>query len=386
MGKTKQKGNGEGTIYKSSRTGLYIGQYVTNGKRHSIYQKKNEKIGDFKKRFNDILSSINNNTYIEKTTETLYQILVNYINQKHNDGITSDVTFLKDKQLLKEVEKTCKGFIYKPIQKITVEDIEKDKKFIREYSQSIVDKLWGLIRKGFKIAYSRRKISFNIMEDETLVKPISIKKPEKIQALDSKELKKLNLILDTKERNHKYRNIIKLQLETGMRIGETLARSVKDFDLRNKKMLVHNTLTKDEKGNILLGKHTKTYNKRTGLDSGVRELFINNVIEEIIKEQIQSKITNVYGLIFWDYKNNSFISYNEINSYLKRLNDKYKITSRHLSTHVLRHTKITEMRKAGMDMKAIQYLVGHVSGSSVTENVYTDLTKDFLKQELKKIN
>ena len=66
MGK-KQKGNGEGTIYKSSRTGLYVGQYVQNNKRHSVYQRKNEKIGDFKKRFNDILSSIHTGTYIRKT-------------------------------------------------------------------------------------------------------------------------------------------------------------------------------------------------------------------------------------------------------------------------------------------------------------------------------
>ena len=75
MGRTKQKGNGQGTLYKSSKTGLYIGQYVTNGKRHSVYQKKNEKIGDFKKRFNDILSSINQNTYIEKNSVSLYDIL-----------------------------------------------------------------------------------------------------------------------------------------------------------------------------------------------------------------------------------------------------------------------------------------------------------------------
>ena len=56
MGK-KVKGNGEGTIYKSSKTGLYVGQYTINYKRHSVYQKKNEKIGDFKKRFNNILST-----------------------------------------------------------------------------------------------------------------------------------------------------------------------------------------------------------------------------------------------------------------------------------------------------------------------------------------
>lgn len=95
MGK-KVKGNGEGTLYRASRTGLYVGQYVTNNKRHSVYQRKNEKIGDFKKRFNDILSSINTGTYIEKSNETFISILEKHIEQKHNDGITSDSVYLRD--------------------------------------------------------------------------------------------------------------------------------------------------------------------------------------------------------------------------------------------------------------------------------------------------
>ena len=31
MKRNKSKGNGEGTIYISSKTGLYVGQYVING-------------------------------------------------------------------------------------------------------------------------------------------------------------------------------------------------------------------------------------------------------------------------------------------------------------------------------------------------------------------
>ena len=81
MGK-KVNGNGEGTLYKSAKTGLYVGQYVVNGKRKSVYQKKNEKIGDFKKRFNDVLSSIHTGTYIEKSNETLYNICKEIIEDK----------------------------------------------------------------------------------------------------------------------------------------------------------------------------------------------------------------------------------------------------------------------------------------------------------------
>ena len=384
MGK-KVKGNGEGTIYKSNKTGLYIGQYMIDYKRHSVYQKKNEKIGDFKKRFNNILASINNGTYIEKTNETLYEILKNYIEQKFMDGITSQSSYLRDKETLSEVEKTCSNFVYKSIQKISIEDIEKAKISMRKYSQSIIDKIWILLRKGFKIAYSRRKLAYNVMENETLTKPFSEKEKKKVDALDDKEFKKLNKILDDKERNHKYRNVVKMQLETGMRIGETLARSIFNIDLKNREMTIDNTLTKDKDGKVILGKHTKTYNKRTGIDAGKRIIFINDAVLEIINEQIKSGISNISGLLFWDYDNNNFISYNEINAWLRRINEKYKITKKPLNTHTLRHTKITNMRKAGMDMKAIQYLVGHVEGSSITDDIYTTLTPEFLKQEVKKI-
>ena len=245
--KNKEKGNGEGTIYTNKKTGLLIGQYVVDGKRKSVYQRKKEKKIEFKKRFTQIINSINEGNYIEKSDETLYEILEHHIAQKHIDGITSENSFLKDKETLQEIEKTCKDFIYKPIQKINIENIEKDKVFIREYSQSVIDKIWALLKKGFKIAYSRRKINFNIFEDETLTKPISIKDTKPIEALDEKELKKINLILDEKERNHKYRNIVKLQLETGMRIGEVLALSTNNINRKNKTILVDKTLTKNKK-------------------------------------------------------------------------------------------------------------------------------------------
>lgn len=384
--KRKENGNGQGTVYLNKKTGLLIGQYFYGSKRKSVYQGKKETKTDFKKRFAKILNSINDGSYIEKSSETLYNILENHIKQKFIDGVTQEVSFLKDTETLKEIEITCKDFIYKPIQKITVEDIEQDKILIREYSQSVIDKMWSLLKKGFKIAYSRRKINFNIMEDETLTKPISQKETKIIEALTSSQLLKLNHILDNEERQHKYRNIVKMQLETGMRIGEVLARAITDVNLEKRKILVNNTLTIRKDGTRILGNHTKTYIKKTGIDRGKRIIPINSPVEEIVNEQVQLGVNNSYNLLFWDYENNTFISYSEINSWLKRLNKKYKITDKSLSTHVLRHTRITEMRKAGMDMKAIQFLVGHVQGSRMTNEVYTTLTPEFLEQELRKIS
>jgi len=214
----KQKGNGEGTVYKSSRTGLYVGQYVQNNKRHSVYQKKNEKIGDFKKRFNDILSSIHTGTYIEKSNESFMTILEKHIEQKHIDGITSDSGYLRDLYTINLIKTTCDNFIHKPIQKVTAYDVEEAKQYIKKYAQNSIDKAWRLLNKTFKIAISRRKIIFNPMDDETLKKPISCKETKKVEALTIGEENKLRQILNTTEKEHKYRNIVLLQLDTGMRI------------------------------------------------------------------------------------------------------------------------------------------------------------------------
>ena len=386
--KTKSAGNGEGTLYKSNRSGLYVGQYVRNGKRYSVYQKKGEKIGDFKKRFNDILNKIHTGNFIEKTNETFLDILSKHIEQKHNDGITSDSSYIRDIATLNEIKDSCNDFIHKPIQKVSVEDIEDSKKYIRKYAQNSIDKIWRLLNKTFKLAISRRKIVFNPMDDETLYKPISEQMPKTVESLTIQEENKLNKVLDNELKNHPYRNIAKMQLLTGMRIGEVLARCINNFNNEENVFLVDNTLTRDMNGKIILGKHTKTYNKKTGVDMGKRTLpleFLDKEVKEIILEQISKKITNIYGLLFWDYEKNTFISYGEINSWLKRVNAKYKITNKSLASHVLRHTFITRLREAGVDMKIIQYIVGHVEGSSITNDIYTSLSEDFIKKELKKV-
>lgn len=385
MGKKKSKGNGEGTIYVSSKTGLYIGQYVVDGKRKSVYQKKNEKAGDFKARFNKIIMSINDGTYISKSSETLETIIERHIEQKNKDGITSTNSYKRDKETLEQIRKCCFNFIYKPVQKVTLYDIEKSKEKMKQYKKSGIDRAWRLLFKGFRIASSpsNRLIPYNIMDDENLKKPVSEKITEKVKPLTVEEEKRLNEILDNEERSHPYRNIVKLELITAMRIGETLARSINNIDKENKKMLINNTLTEDTDGTVILGDHTKTYNKTTGIDEGIRNFPISKEIDEIISEQTKDNITNVYGLLFWDYEKNTFISPKEINAWLRRLNAKYKI-SKTLHNHKLRHTRITRWKEAGMDLNAIQYLAGHVEGSEITNKVYIDVSENFAFEQLEK--
>ncbi len=391
--KTKSVGNGEGSLYFSKKLNCWIFQYYdTQGKRQTMKQKKKETVKDFKARVTKIKSELNAGTYICKSTETVVTIAKQHIKNKHTDGITSDRSYSRDLETLEQIKKTCSNFCNLPIQQVTIKHLEGAKIEIKQYANSTIDKIWCLLGKVFRIACSpsRKILIYNLMLDENLKKPISVKKTKKVKPLTNKELEKLTRILDHKERKHPYRNIVKMQSISGMRIGEVLARSKNDYKKDIQQFDVHNTLTQDAHYHVIFGEHTKTYNKKTQIDEGQRYLPLDNSLfcelVDIIEEQCNKKIKNIYNLLFWDYEKNTFITPNEVNSWLKRLNAKYHISPLELTTHRLRHTALTHWKEIGIDLSAIQYLAGHVEGSDITEGVYIDTSFDFAKKQVAKIS
>lgn len=246
--------------------------------------------------------------------------------------------------------------------------------------------MWTFINKTFQIAVSRRKIPYNIMLDETLTKPISKRPEQKVEALTVAEEEKFINVLNNEECKHKYRDILLLQLYTGMRIVEVLALSKDCINLKDNTLTVYRTLTQDNNYHVIMGEHTKTFKKLTGIDKGKRTFPMSDKVLEIIKRVLNSKTSNINGMLFWDYRKQYFITPCEITSYLKRLNNKYHITNSSLHSHRLRHTFITRCVENNVQTKVIQSLVGHIKGSSITFDVYTSISNDFIAQELKKIN
>lgn len=381
--KTRQVGNGEMEPYWSETLQCWVWQYYdTQRKRQTLKQRKGETKKQFWARYIETKQSLNSGTYISKSVDTIYSIAENHIKQKHLDGFTSARSHKRESETLAQLKKCCSNFCDKPIQKVIISDIEKSKEDMRKYSNNTISKIWALLYKAFKIAYSRRIIPFNIMDDENLTKPISVKPNKTIEALSVKEEMQLEKALLAS--NNIYNTILLLQLYTGMRIGEVLALSKDCIDLNNNTLTVYRTITRDSNDKVILGEHTKTYNKKTGIDKGKRTFPLSSKIKSLLETQLKNKITNIHNLIFWDYRKNTFITDGEINSYLNRLNNKNKISD-NLHTHRLRHTFITRCQEKGIPLVVIQSLVGHVEGSSITNNIYTSVSLDFMKQEIKKI-
>ena len=371
----RKRGNGEGSITYHKASQRYMAQYTTSaGERKTMYQRKNETLTDFKKRFTKTINDINQGTYIEKVNKTFIEILKEYVQNKYDTNKVSARTHIRDLETVKQIEKTCKDIVNLPIQKITVNHIRKVLPNLTIYSNNSIDKIYRLINKTFKIAVSDRIIPFNPMENESISKPKSDTPNKSIEALTLEEHKKLIEVLEKQE--HKYKYIISLQLYTGMRIGEVLALSIKDIDYKNNTITISKTLTRDENDKTIMGDTTKTVNSR-------RTILMYDKVKSILKQAQKRQMTNINGLLFYDNEKNTYITPSEINSYLKRLNKKENITS-NLHTHMLRHTYATRCIESGMQAKALQKILGHKK-IQTTLDTYTSVFKEFSQNELEKV-
>ena len=368
-------GNGEGSLYYSETLKIWIYQYYVGSKRKTLKQRKKETVKDFKARVTKIKNELNNNTYIQRDNKTFRDILEEHVNSKYNTNTVSSNTYRRDRQTIQQIEKTCKLIIDMPIQKITTSHILKVFPNITEYSNNTIVKIYRLINKVFKIAISDRLIQFNPMENEKIRRPKSKKEDKEIKALTVEEQKKFVKILESEE--HKYKYILLLQLYTGMRIGEVLALSTKDIDYKKGTITINKTLSRNEEDKIILGNTTKTENSK-------RIIYISERVKNILNKIQENQVININGFLFYDNIKDSFITPSEVNSYLRRLNEKHNITSR-LHTHVLRHTFATRNIEAGVSAKVLQQTLGH-KNINTTLDTYTSVFSEFNRDENEKYN
>lgn len=369
-----KRGNGEGTIYYSEKLNKWIGQFTagrkTNGKlnRKSVYGNTRKEV---KEKMTKALADIQSKSYIEKTDITLLELATEIINDKKDSNSISSNTYKRATYTLKYIENS--DIANTPIQRIKAKDIKDYLKTITVYANSTIEKIYQLLGQTFRRAIERDYIIKNPMLFEEVKKPKSDKLDREVISLSIDEEKRLIQSLSTQKTP--YKNIILLMLFTGMRIGEVLALKITDFD--DNYIYISQTMTRDENDKAILGNKTKTVNSK-------RTITINSTIKTILDNAKNEYVENKNNLLFSDIRTNDIIKPHEVNSYLLRLNKKYKIAL-HLHNHMLRHTFATRCIEAGMNIKVLSKKLGH-KNIQTTLNTYASVLDKFEAQEDEKLD
>ncbi len=182
----------------------------------------------------------------------------------------------------------------------------------------------------------------------------------------------------------KYYEVVFILFNTGMRISEFCGLTVRDIDMVKRVINIDHQLQRDEK--------MQYYVLSTKTNAGTRKLPMTEEVYQMFKAILEDRPKNIpevmvdgyIGFLFRDKYGMPLVAMHwqhRFNNMVGRYNDIYRIQMPNITPHVCRHTYCSNMARAGMNPKTLQYLMGH-SDISITMNTYTHLGLDDAKEEM----
>lgn len=228
------------------------------------------------------------------------------------------------------------------------------------------------------------------------------KQPEEKEILSLEQQEKLLSLIRESNVYNVYAPMFTILLETGLRCGELIGLTWSDVDMTGKELSINHQLIYKDWGN---GYGFRASTPKT--KSGIRTIPFTDTVHRAFAEQ--RKMNFVLGRHSTEeidgYSDFIFLAktgrplmpsavnnviYNVIDAYNKEEMRKAKKEHRKpellpkISAHNLRHTACSNMAKQGMNIKVLQYLMGHAH-SDVTMDVYNHIAnKQDIKEEVER--
>lgn len=278
------------------------------------------------------------------------------------------------------------------ISKIQINDIQK---FLIERRDTDISKhhiaaTRTALNLMFEYALKNNYVEKNFVKDTVI--PKANKKSQQVVNAKKKYLEKDEIqVFLTGAKSSGRRNAYSLaltMLSTGLRVGEALALTWADIDLEKHTLVVNKTLfekSADEGGFEFMPPKTEDSNRTVS--------FNKELAEELKRMKIQYNKEKLIGLrdpksvwcdLVFTGRSEQPVRAVTISVVFNKIYKAYGIKDVG-GTHILRHTHITMLVEAGVDLPVIMERVGH-SNINITLDIYTHVTKKMLKQSDDKIN
>lgn len=236
---------------------------------------------------------------------------------------------------------------------------------------STIHTVRGVVRPAFQMAVDDDLIRKNPFEFQlnTVVVNDSVTR-EAISRAEERAFLKF-----VKEDKHfaKYYDGMFILFKTGLRISEFCGLTISDIDFKNNRINVDHQLQRTRDMRYII-EDTKTACgvRMIPMTPEVKECF-ERIISSRPKPKVEPMIDGRCGFLFLDKNEMPMVALHwekYFQHVVEKYNRIYRVQLPKITPHVCRHTYCSNMAKAGMNPKTLQYLMGH-SDIGVTLNTYT---------------
>ena len=314
---------------------------------------------------------------------TVYELLQRYISLKRGVRYNTRVGY---QFVMGIVQK--ESFGSKKIRDVKVSDAQRWMIKLQEEGKgySTLTSIRGVVKPAFQMVYNEEVVRRNPF-DFKLTDVVVNDSQKRISLTEKQQTAWMNFIREDKTYSKYYDEFVVL-LGTGMRVSEFCGLTMSDLDFESRKIRVNHQLVRERGG--------KYYVEKTKTECGCRfipmtdEVFrsLQNILANRKKVKSEIIVDGYSGFLLLDKNDMPKVALhieNEMRWAMKKYCKLYPNDSLpHITPHVFRHTFCTNMANAGMDIKALQYVMGH-SDAGITLNVYTHASYDRAAEQMVKL-